>query len=165
MTFLWSPGIEEAITDVKLAEKISQDIGFPILIKAAAGGGGKGMRVVDSLEELPEQMDRAISEAVAAIWGTVRSSSRKFVTSPRHIEIQVLADNHGNVVHLFERECSVQRRHQKGGRRSSIGSFNPQRSGKPWAKPRSKLLKLVIMLELARWNFCWMATRIFISWR
>jgi len=106
------PGIEEAITDVDLAKKIASEIGFPILIKAAAGGGGKGMRVVNSLDELPEQMDRAIGEAVAA-FGDGAVFIEKYVSSPRHIEIQVLADNHGNVVHLFERDCSIQRRHQK----------------------------------------------------
>jgi propionyl-CoA carboxylase alpha chain len=106
------PGIEEAITDVELAKKIGVEVGFPILIKAAAGGGGKGMRVVNNLEELPEQMERAISEATSA-FGNGAVFIEKYVTSPRHIEIQVLADTHGNVVHLFERECSVQRRHQK----------------------------------------------------
>jgi len=106
------PGIEEAITDVKLAEKVAKKIGFPILIKAAAGGGGKGMRVVEKLEDLPEQMNRAISEAVAA-FGDGSVFIEKYVGSPRHIEIQILADTHGNIVHLFERECSVQRRHQK----------------------------------------------------
>ncbi|TMM58599.1 acetyl-CoA carboxylase biotin carboxylase subunit [Maribacter algarum] len=106
------PGIEEAITDVKLAEKIAKEIGFPILIKAAAGGGGKGMRVVDKLEDVSEQMDRAIGEAQAA-FGDGSVFIEKYVGSPRHIEIQVLADTHGNIVHLFERECSVQRRHQK----------------------------------------------------
>jgi propionyl-CoA carboxylase alpha chain len=106
------PGIEEAITDVKLAQKIAQKIGFPILIKASAGGGGKGMRVVENSEELPEQMNRAISEAQAA-FGDGSVFIEKYVSSPRHIEIQVLADTHGNIIHLFERECSVQRRHQK----------------------------------------------------
>ncbi len=106
------PGIEEAITDVVLAKKIANEIGFPILIKAAAGGGGKGMRVVEKQEELAEQMERAISEAVAA-FGDGSVFIEKYVGSPRHIEIQVLADTHGNIVHLFERECSVQRRHQK----------------------------------------------------
>lgn len=106
------PGIDEAITDVELAKSIAQKIGFPVLIKASAGGGGKGMRIVENLEELPEQMDRAISEATSA-FGDGSVFIEKYVTSPRHIEIQVLADTHGNVVHLFERECSIQRRHQK----------------------------------------------------
>ena len=106
------PGIEEAITDVTLAEKVAKEIGFPILIKASAGGGGKGMRVVENLDNLSEQMQRAISEAQAA-FGDGSVFIEKYVGSPRHIEIQVLADTHGNIVHLFERECSVQRRHQK----------------------------------------------------
>lgn len=106
------PGIEEAITDVALAKKIAKEIGFPILIKAAAGGGGKGMRVVHKMEELEEQMERAISEATAA-FGDGSVFIEKYVTSPRHIEIQILADKHGNTLHLFERECSIQRRHQK----------------------------------------------------
>ncbi|SIQ10319.1 acetyl-CoA carboxylase biotin carboxylase subunit [Maribacter ulvicola] len=106
------PGIEEAITDVALAEKVAKQIGFPILIKASAGGGGKGMRVVENLKDLPEQMERAIGEALAA-FGDGSVFIEKYVGSPRHIEIQVLADTHGNTVHLFERECSVQRRHQK----------------------------------------------------
>ncbi|VXB59943.1 acetyl-CoA carboxylase biotin carboxylase subunit [Maribacter litoralis] len=106
------PGIEEAITDVALAEKAAKQIGFPILIKASAGGGGKGMRVVENLKDLPDQMDRAISEALAA-FGDGSVFIEKYVGLPRHIEIQILADTHGNTVHLFERECSVQRRHQK----------------------------------------------------
>ncbi len=106
------PGTEEAITDVTVAETIAKDIGLPVLIKAAAGGGGKGMRVVASLKELPGQLERAISEAEAS-FGDGAVFIEKYVSSPRHIEIQVLADTHGNSVHLFERECSIQRRHQK----------------------------------------------------
>ena len=106
------PGIDEAITDIALAKKIAQEIGFPILIKAAAGGGGKGMRVVEDIKNLEEQMNRAIGEATSA-FGDGSVFIEKYVGSPRHIEIQVMADTHGNVVHLFERECSVQRRHQK----------------------------------------------------
>ncbi|MEM8583510.1 MAG: acetyl-CoA carboxylase biotin carboxylase subunit [Bacteroidota bacterium] len=106
------PGIEESITDVDLALKIGDEVGYPILVKAAAGGGGKGMRIVNNREELPEQMQRAISEAQSA-FGDGAVFIEKYVTKPRHIEIQVLADNKGNTVHLFERECSVQRRHQK----------------------------------------------------
>jgi len=106
------PGIDEAIEDVDEAIKIASEIGFPILIKASAGGGGKGMRVVENAASLPEQMERAISEAVSA-FGDGSVFIEKYISSPRHIEIQVLADSHGNVVHLFERECSIQRRHQK----------------------------------------------------
>jgi acetyl-CoA carboxylase biotin carboxylase subunit len=106
------PGIDKAIEDVAAAKKIADSIGYPILIKASAGGGGKGMRVVHKSEDLQEQMERAISEATAA-FGDGSVFIEKYVSSPRHIEIQVLADNYGNTVHLFERECSIQRRHQK----------------------------------------------------
>src|SRR5699024_10479720 len=98
--------------DVEKAKEISKEIGFPILIKASAGGGGKGMRVVENEKDLGEQMKRAISEAQSA-FGDGSVFIEQYIASPRHIEIQVLADTHGNTVHLFERECSVQRRHQK----------------------------------------------------
>ncbi|TYB72648.1 acetyl-CoA carboxylase biotin carboxylase subunit [Bizionia saleffrena] len=106
------PGTAEAITDIPEAKKIATTIGFPILIKASAGGGGKGMRVVEKEADFESQMDRAISEAVNA-FGDGSVFIEKYVASPRHIEIQIMADNHGNVIHLFERECSIQRRHQK----------------------------------------------------
>lgn len=106
------PGVDRAVTDPKEAASIASEIGFPILIKAAAGGGGKGMRVVEKEKDVQEQMARAISEATSA-FGNGAVFVEKYITSPRHIEIQVLADSHGNVLHFFERECSVQRRHQK----------------------------------------------------
>lgn len=106
------PGVDHAITNPEEAVEIAKEIGFPILIKAAAGGGGKGMRVVNEEKDVVEQMERAISEATSA-FGDGSVFVEKYVTSPRHIEIQVMADTHGNVVHLFERECSIQRRHQK----------------------------------------------------
>ncbi|MCJ7756670.1 MAG: acetyl-CoA carboxylase biotin carboxylase subunit [Gillisia sp.] len=106
------PGIDEAITDVEKAKIIAAEIGYPILIKASAGGGGKGMRVVEIEKDLGDQMKRAISEAESA-FGDGSVFIEKYISSPRHIEIQVLADTHGNVVSLFERECSIQRRHQK----------------------------------------------------
>jgi pyruvate carboxylase subunit A len=106
------PGIDEAVTDLAKAIEIANEIGYPILIKASAGGGGKGMRVVEEEAKLEEQMKRAISEAESA-FGNGAVFIEKYVSSPRHIEIQILADTHGNVLHLFERECSVQRRHQK----------------------------------------------------
>jgi len=106
------PGVDRAVRDPKEAVEIAKQIGFPILIKAAAGGGGKGMRVVEKEKDVEEQMKRAISEATSA-FGDGSVFVEKYVTSPRHVEIQVLADSHGNVLHFFERECSVQRRHQK----------------------------------------------------
>ena len=106
------PGVDEAITDVEEAKQIAKAIGLPILIKASAGGGGKGMRIVNKEEELESQMKRAISEATSA-FGDGSVFIEKYVTSPRHIEIQVMADTHGNILHFFERECSIQRRHQK----------------------------------------------------
>ena len=106
------PGTDEAISDVPAAKRIAEEVGFPILIKASAGGGGKGMRLVNNVAEFEEQMQLAINEAVSA-FGNGAVFIEKFVTGPRHIEIQVLGDEHGNIVHLFERECSIQRRHQK----------------------------------------------------
>ncbi|TAE30490.1 MAG: acetyl-CoA carboxylase biotin carboxylase subunit [Cytophagales bacterium] len=106
------PGTPSAITDRAEAKIISGQIGYPILIKASAGGGGKGMRIVENDDEFDEQMDRAVSEAISA-FGDGSVFIEKYVTSPRHVEIQVLGDHHGNIIHLFERECSVQRRHQK----------------------------------------------------
>lgn len=106
------PGTEEAITDVAEAKQRAVEVGFPILIKAAAGGGGKGMRIVNSAEDFEEQMQLAVSEAISA-FGDGAVFIERFVSAPRHIEIQILGDTHGNIVHLFERECSIQRRHQK----------------------------------------------------
>jgi propionyl-CoA carboxylase alpha chain len=106
------PGIDKAITDPEKAKKIAKEIGYPILIKASAGGGGKGMRIVEQEKDLEDQMKRAISEAESA-FGDGSVFIEKYVASPRHIEIQILADSHGNYIHLFERECSIQRRHQK----------------------------------------------------
>lgn len=106
------PGIDEAITDVSSAKVIASNIGYPILIKASAGGGGKGMRIVEQEKDLESQMQRAISEAKSA-FGDGSVFIEKYVKSPRHIEIQIMADTHGNYLHLFERECSIQRRHQK----------------------------------------------------
>jgi propionyl-CoA carboxylase alpha chain len=106
------PGLDEAITDVALAKRVAEEIGFPVLVKASAGGGGKGMRIVDNPEEFESQMERAVSEAESS-FGNGAVFVEKYVGSPRHVEIQVLADQHGNVLYIFERECSIQRRHQK----------------------------------------------------
>lgn len=106
------PGVDEAISDVSAAKKIAVEVGYPILIKASAGGGGKGMRLIQNEAEFEEQMTLAQNEARSS-FGDDAVFIEKFVDQPRHIEIQVFADQHGNVVYLFERECSVQRRHQK----------------------------------------------------
>jgi acetyl-CoA carboxylase, biotin carboxylase subunit len=106
------PGSEGAIEDLAEAKKVAKEIGFPVLIKASAGGGGKGMRTVEDEASIDEQLTLAMNEARSA-FGDPSVFIERYVKSPRHIEIQVLADKHGNVVHLFERECSIQRRHQK----------------------------------------------------
>ncbi len=106
------PGIVEAARDAAAALAASKDIGFPVLLKAAAGGGGKGMRVVETPDELERAFDAAQREAQAA-FGDDSVYVERYLGRPRHIEIQVLGDTHGNVVHLGERECSIQRRHQK----------------------------------------------------
>jgi len=106
------PGTDGAVSDVAAAMKAAAVIGYPVMVKASAGGGGKGMRVVQSEAELPEAMRAAMTEAANA-FGDDRVFIEKFVVSPRHIEIQVLGDTHGHVIYLGERECSVQRRHQK----------------------------------------------------
>jgi acetyl-CoA carboxylase biotin carboxylase subunit len=119
------PGSEEAIEDITIAKEMAKKIGYPILIKASAGGGGKGMRVVENENDLHEHMQRAISEARSS-FGDGAVFIEKYVSSPRHIEIQVLADKHGNTVHLFERECSIQRRHQKVVEESPSSILTPE---------------------------------------
>ncbi len=107
-----APGTPDAIADPAEAERVAGEIGYPVLVKAAAGGGGKGMRVVERAQDFAGAFERATSEAQNA-FGDGRVYVEKYLVGPRHIEIQVLADTHGNVVHLFERDCSIQRRHQK----------------------------------------------------
>lgn len=119
------PGTEEAIKDVADAKLRAVEVGFPILIKAAAGGGGKGMRIVEAESDFEEQMQLAVSEAVSA-FGDGSVFIERYVSSPRHIEIQVLGDSHGNIVHLFERDCSVQRRHQKVIEEAPSSVLSPQ---------------------------------------
>lgn len=106
------PGTENPIESVEEAKKIAKDAGYPVLIKASAGGGGKGMRVVNEESELESQMQMAKSEAMSS-FGDDAVFIEKYVGAPRHIEIQLLGDQHGNYAYLFERECSIQRRHQK----------------------------------------------------
>ncbi len=106
------PGTDTAITDIEEAKKTAKIIGYPILIKASAGGGGKGMRIVHKPEEFEEQIHMAMNEAQSA-FGNNAVFMERYVDQPRHIEIQIMADQHRNIAYLFERECSIQRRHQK----------------------------------------------------
>lgn len=106
------PGTDYAITDVNEAKKIATEIGFPVLVKASAGGGGKGMRIVEREENFEELLKLAQSEALSS-FGDDAVFIEKYVSAPRHIEVQLLGDKQGNLVYLFERNCSIQRRHQK----------------------------------------------------
>ncbi len=107
-----APGTTDAVDDLEHASRIADEIGYPVLIKAAAGGGGKGMRIVETPPDFQRAVEMARSEAGSA-FGDARVFIEKFIVEPRHIEFQILADAHGHIIHLFERECSVQRRHQK----------------------------------------------------
>lgn len=107
-----APGTVDAISDPQAAATIALQIGYPVLIKAAAGGGGKGMRIVSDPKDFDSSMEAASREANSA-FGDGRVFIEKYISHPRHIEFQIMADHHGGVVHLFERECSIQRRHQK----------------------------------------------------
>ena len=106
------PGHTEAVLDPDDAVKIANDIGYPVMLKASAGGGGKGMRLAWNDEECRDGLERAVNEAMSS-FGDDRVFVEKFIEQPRHIEIQIIADKHGNTVYLGERECSIQRRHQK----------------------------------------------------
>lgn len=123
------PGTDKAMTDISEAKNIAREITYPILIKASAGGGGKGMRIVTEEKEFEEQMQLAVNEATSA-FGNGAVFIEKYVSSPRHIEIQILADTHGNIVYLFERECSVQRRHQKVIEEAPSAILTPELRGK-----------------------------------
>lgn len=120
------PGMDEPISDVPKAKKVADEIGYPVMIKASAGGGGKGMRIVFDPKDFEEQMDRAMSEARNS-FGNDEVFIEKFISSPKHIEVQILGDQHGNIVHLFERECSIQRRHQKVVEEAPSALLTPER--------------------------------------
>ena len=119
------PGHIEAIKDEKEAIKIADEIGYPILLKPAAGGGGKGMRIVRKPEEMKEALEASRKETQKAFNDT-RVFVERYIEQPRHIEIQILADSHGNVVHLGERECSIQRRYQKVIEESPSPAVSPE---------------------------------------
>uniref|UniRef100_A0A3Q1MIC2 Pyruvate carboxylase n=2 Tax=Bos TaxID=9903 RepID=A0A3Q1MIC2_BOVIN len=119
------PGTDAPITSLHEAHEFSNTYGFPIIFKAAYGGGGRGMRVVHSYEELEENYTRAYSEALAA-FGNGALFVEKFIEKPRHIEVQILGDQYGNILHLYERDCSIQRRHQKVVEIAPAAHLDPQ---------------------------------------
>ncbi len=119
------PGTEEPISDVEQALKVAEDIGFPVLIKAAGGGGGKGMRIVESAKTFADSVAKAQRESQSA-FGDGRVYIEKYLEEPHHIEFQILADQHGHVIHLNERECSIQRRYQKVIEESPSPFLNPE---------------------------------------
>jgi acetyl-CoA carboxylase biotin carboxylase subunit len=119
------PGSEGVIQSEDEARGLAGEIGYPVMIKAAAGGGGRGMRIVNSEKELPHAFQTAQNEAAAA-FGTPDVYLERYITSPRHIEFQVLGDHHGRVVHLGERECTIQRRHQKIVEESPSTQVSPE---------------------------------------
>ena len=157
------PGTSRGLESVEQAKEVAAKIGYPVMLKAAAGGGGKGMRLVGSARELQSALEAAQGEAQRA-FGDGEVYLEKAILNPRHIEMQVLADEHGNTVYLGERECSIQRRHQKvleeAPRRWSI----PKCAG-AWEKSRCEWRKLPDTGMPGPSNFSWTRKRISIFWR
>ena len=151
------PGHMGLIEDADEAIKIANQIGYPVMIKASAGGGGKGMRIAWNDDEAREGFQSSKNEA-AASFGDDRIFIEKFVTQPRHIEIQILGDKHGNVIYLGERECSIQRRNQKVIEEAP-SPFLDAKTRKRWASNRSRWPKRWIIAPPARWNLSSMAIK------
>ncbi len=144
------PGYHGANQDPKFLKEKAYEVGYPVLIKAVAGGGGKGMKRVDKAMDFDEALASAQREAQGA-FGDPRVLIEKYVLSPRHIEIQVFGDTQGNVVHLFERDCSLQRRHQKVIEEAPAPAC-PPRCARPWAAPRSRRRRRSAMSARGRWS-------------
>lgn len=162
------PGCEDALTDEKQALEVAHEVGFPLIIKAAAGGGGRGMKIVRKEEELKQQLTIARTEAKAA-FGNDAVYVERFVERPRHIEFQIAADNYGEIVHLGERECSVQRRYQKLIEESPSPAMTPEKRAEVGARIVTALKKLgyttvgtveLLMDEKGELHFMEMNTRI-----
>ena len=135
------PGSPGPIEDPEEAKRVAAEVGFPVIIKAAAGGGGRGMKIVRDPKDLERQVQLAQTEAAAA-FGNGAVYIERFVETPRHIELQVAADNHGNVVHLGERECSVQRRYQKVIEEAPSPALTPEKRNELGAKVTTALREL-----------------------
>ena len=154
--------LDDVSDDAKVVAT-ANEVGYPLLVKAAFGGGGKGMRLVRGPDEVVDAIQRASSEAVTAFGdGTVYLE--RFIENPRHIEIQVLADDHGNTMAVGERECSVQRRHQKVIEETPSPS-SPPRCGRPWRRRPSPRRSPVATGARARWSSSWAPTASSTSWR
>ena len=128
------PGYHGEAQDVETFRAAAEKIGYPVLLKATAGGGGKGMKVVEREADLAEALASAQREAQSS-FGDSRMLVEKYVLKPRHVEIQVFADQHGNCLYLNERDCSIQRRHQKVVEEAPAPGLSPS-CAVPWAKPR-----------------------------
>lgn len=135
------PGTKEPVDSLKKAHKIAAEIGYPIMLKALAGGGGKGMRLVHSAEELEGAFRMSRSEA-ANSFGNDAIYIEKYIENPHHIEVQVLGDKYGNIIHLYERECSIQRRNQKV----------VEESPSPFVKPETRKKMLAVAVEACKKN-------------
>jgi len=161
------PGSDGAVTSPEMARQAAGEIGYPVLIKAAAGGGGKGMKVARSEAELLEALRVAKAEA-AANFGNDQVYLEKYLSHPRHIEIQILADSHGNVVHLGERDCSLQRKHQKVLEESPSAALNDRQRAEIGEIARSAIQKfgyrnagtIEFLYEDGRFYFIEMNTRL-----
>jgi acetyl-CoA carboxylase, biotin carboxylase subunit len=157
------PGSPGTIEDADAALAFATEIGFPVIIKATAGGGGKGMRIAQSAEVFPQLFGLAQNEALAA-FGNGAVYVERYLEHPRHVEIQVMGDLHGKVVHMGERDCSVQRRHQKLIEESPVPHWMTD-CGPAWARLRWLSPPTSVMPGLGRWSFFSIPTAAFTSWR
>ena len=148
------PGHLGEIADAKQALKIAAEIGYPVMIKASAGGGGKGLRIAGSRAEVAEGFARARSEARSS-FGDDRVFIEKFIVDPRHVEIQVLGDKHGNVIHLGERECSIQRRNQKVVEEAPSPLLDAPTRARPRARRTGSRVHPCPSARRWRWSGCW----------
>lgn len=157
------PGYHGDDQDDGLLRREADAIGYPVLLKASAGGGGKGMRVVESSGDFQAALDGCRRESQAA-FGDTRMLIEKYLTQPRHVEVQVFCDSHGNGVYLFERDCSVQRRHQKVLEEAPAPGMTPNCAVK-WARPRCAPPRRSATWGPVRWNSCSTPTAPSTSWR
>lgn len=146
------PGSDGIVDSTEEAIRIARDIGYPVIIKATAGGGGKGIRVVDDEEELIRQVTAAKQEAQMA-FGNAGVYLEKFLTGMKHVEIQIIADHHGNVVHLGERDCSIQRRRQKLVEESPCPTLTPE-IRRLMGEAAVRAAKSVDYVGQGHWSFC-----------